>query len=159
MRTLTWLTILAGVLIVGARDLPAADDAGAEAAQKELARLEGTWKVISEEVDGQKTPDEMVRELNRQLTFKDGKLTVQQSGETLGVATLALDASKTPKAMDVEVVEGQGLGAKSLTIYEIDRDLLKLCGNILGTPPARPTEFATMPASGRILVVCERVKK
>lgn len=159
MRTLTWLVILAGVLIAPARGLRAADDAGAEAAKKELARLEGTWKGISEEVEGQKTPDDTVRENARMLLFKDGKLTVQMRGETRGVATLTLDVSKTPKTMDIEVVEGQGLGAKSLAIYEIDGDLLKLCGNILGTPPARPTEFATMPQSDRILIVCERVKQ
>jgi uncharacterized protein (TIGR03067 family) len=61
--------------------------------------------------------------------------------------------------MDLVIVEGPGKGAKSLTIYELEPDRLKICGTLFDAPGERPTEFAAGTGSGRILLGCEREKK
>jgi len=130
-----------------------ADDAKEEAVKKERKQFEGTWQVVSLEVDGNK-----VAENARKITVineSDGKWTIEVDGKVLARGTSTLDPRKTPKAVDLTQTEGEGQGKTSLGIYEFKDDTRKVC---YGQPDGeRPTEFSSK--KGHLLAVLKRVKK
>jgi uncharacterized protein (TIGR03067 family) len=129
----------------------AVDSTGVE---KELNKFQGTWTFESVEVGGKEAPAAEFKGMT--VTFQGDKYTVKKGDEVIQVATQKLDPSKSPKALDVTVVEGLNKGAVMLGIYEISGDTLKVCFDPEGKK--RPTEFKSTSGS-QILVVHKRVKK
>jgi uncharacterized protein (TIGR03067 family) len=66
-----------------------------------------------------------------------------------------IDPSKKPKHSDATFTEGE-LTAKTLGIYEVDGDNMKICYGLPGKD--RPTEFSSKPGSGQVLIVYKRDK-
>src|SRR5262249_30475710 len=102
--------------------------------KKDLAALQGTWKVQSAEVEGESA---LYPEVSARLVVKDGK--VFYGGEEL--AGLTIDATANPRTIDLEyrkpkkVIEG---------IYQLDGDTLKLCVNRQADGvKERPTDFTS----------------
>jgi uncharacterized protein (TIGR03067 family) len=120
----------------------------------DLDKLQGTWKFVSMEQDGQPVPkaDEMPT-----ITFEKDKFEVKAGGQVVQAGTQVLDAGKKPKTVDATVTEGEGKGTTMLGIYELDGDNLKACFDTQGKK--RPTEFKTAAGSGHMLVSLKREKK
>ena len=140
--------------------LTASGGAGAQADNKadvetELKRFQGTWTFESVEVGGEKLPGDLFRGMT--VTYEGDKYSVKMGDTVVEAATLRLDPSKSPKALDSTVTDGPDKGRVHLCIYEISPDTLKVCFPE-GEGKKRPREFKTAPGSQTVLVVHKRVK-
>ena len=141
------------LLILGILFLLAAGDA-ADDVKKELAKFEGTWKIVSLETEQNKLGEDALKDFR--LKIEGDKFTaVENSGEVHG--TFKVDPTKKPKTIDITMKEGPMKDKTMLGIYELDGDTYKLCGDMQGK--SRPTEFAVKPGSGFVLEVLKREKK
>ena len=143
MRLQVMMVLVAGFLI-------AADDP-----KKEAEKLQGTWRLVSLEVDGKKaTKGEIKKE--QKMVVKGDKFTSTVDDKHSFKGTFKLDPAKKPKAVDAAVTEGQYKGKTLLGIYEVEGDMLRACY----APPGkeRPTEFASKEGSGNHLYVYKREK-
>jgi uncharacterized protein (TIGR03067 family) len=141
------------LLICGVVFLLTAGDA-AEDVKKELAKFEGTWKLISLETEQNKIGEDALKEFR--LVIEGDKFTAkEQSGEVHG--TFKVNPTKKPKTIDITMKEGPMKDKTMLGIYELDGDTYKLCGDMQGK--SRPTEFVVKPGSGYVLEVLKREKK
>ena len=82
---------------------------------------------------------------------------MKADGKEVWKGTSTIDPMSQPKTIDFVPTEGANAGQTYLGIYQIEGDARKVCF----APPGkdRPTEFASKPGSGHILVAFEREKK
>jgi uncharacterized protein (TIGR03067 family) len=133
------LTALAGCL------LPAAD----ASTQEEMARLEGTWQLVSAEADGKRLPDDQARQIR--VVIKAGKHTVYFGDKPIAEGVqFKVDPSKRPKQVEDTLPDGR----KVRGIYELDGDALRSC--VAAPDKERPTEFTGKAGSGFTLRVFKR---
>jgi len=145
-RTLT-ASALAVLLLLPAALLRAAD------APKGDKDLEGTWEAIACVRDGKDAPLDQRAPV---ATIEGDHLTFKIGDETRK-ATLKVDATKTPRTMDVVFEDGPHKGETVKVIYEVKGDELKVCH---GDPGAdRPTELSSKEGSGLMLMTFKRAKK
>jgi uncharacterized protein (TIGR03067 family) len=137
---------LLAVLAVG---LLVAAEAPKDDAKSDLKKMEGSWKLAAGETDGDKIPEDGLK--NSSLKIKGEKYDAKL-GDSTHEGKLTLDATKKPKTMDATDGDNTVKG-----IYELKGDELKICI----APPGqdRPTEFASKAGSGHILMVWKREKK
>ena len=140
------LVLGAGVLAAGGED---------DAIKKDRKLMAGTWRVISYEKDGKKTPAEQL-EKTRSIFSADGKAMVQREGKTIIKGNFKIDPTKKPKQSEATYTEGELKGKTVLGIYEVDGDSMRICFSISGKD--RPTEFSSKPDSGHVLIVYKRDK-
>lgn len=71
---------------------------------------------------------------------------------------ITLDSSRSPKAIDLQVVDGPEKGNLYKGIYVLEGDHYKICRH---TKPGqdRPATFATYPESGLMMNVWKREKR
>ena len=141
------------VLVLAAGLALAADDAKKDPLDEEYAKFEGTWQIVSLEVDGMKLPAETIKD--SRLIIKGKEFTMKEKIATYK-GTFTIDAGKKPKTIDLKFTEGPEKGNTSYGIYELDGDDFKLCLTI--TAKDRPVEFATKAKSGLGLEVLKREK-
>jgi uncharacterized protein (TIGR03067 family) len=141
------------LLLLGIVLLLAADDAKDEV-KKELARFEGTWKIVSLESEQNKLNEDSLKDIRLKLEG-DKFTTIVNDGENHG--TFKVDPTKKPKTMDITMADGDMKGKTMVGIYELEGDTYKLCVDMSGK--SRPTEFAVKPGSGFVLEVLKREKK
>jgi RNA polymerase sigma-70 factor (ECF subfamily) len=152
----------ARILIVAALGLMAVAAAppGKPATASDSDALQGTWCLAAVEVNKQTIPLENLKDGNTVLV---GTLVVKGDNYTFHLGksrlelTFRMDPSKTPRAIDLTVVEGQLKGQTYHGIYKLEGDTYTICRPTL-PDKARPTEFATRPDSGLMLVVWKREK-
>src|SRR5262249_35094149 len=127
-----------------------------DAVQKDRKAMQGSWKVVSFEIDGNQPFDE--EQLARiKATFDgSGKLTIEADGSTVLEATTKIDPSKKPKAIDIAYTEGDMKGQTALGIYELKGDTFRYCRAAPGKD--RPTAFSSKAGSEHALVVYKREK-
>jgi uncharacterized protein (TIGR03067 family) len=130
-----------------------AGDGNQEPRDMDYAKFEGTWQVVSLEVDGMKIPQETIKE--SKLIIKGKEFTMKEK-IAIYKGTFSIEPSKKPKTIDIKFTEGPEKGNTSLGIYEIDGDDLKLCLSV--TAKERPTEFTAKPKSGHGFEVLKREK-
>jgi len=65
--------------------------------------------------------------------------------------TYSIDATKSPKEMDIRPEIGPGAGKVVKAIYEFNGDKLRVC-YALQDGTERPKEFKTAPDSGQLLI-------
>jgi uncharacterized protein (TIGR03067 family) len=123
--------------------------------EKELKKFQGTWTFESVEAGGKKSPADELKGLT--LIFEGDKHTVKKGDEVIQVGRQKLDPSKSPKTIDVTMIEGPSKGAVMLGIYEISDDTLKVCFDSEGKK--RPTEFKSPAGSETFVNVHKRAKK
>jgi uncharacterized protein (TIGR03067 family) len=140
-------------LVLAAGLSVAADDKDKDVLDKEYAKFEGTWQIVSLEVDGMKVPEEAFKE--SRLIIKGKEFTMKEKIATYK-GTFLIDPTKKPKTIDMKFTEGPEKGNTSLGIYELDGEDFKLCLTI--TAKDRPTEFAAKAKSGLGLEVLKREK-
>jgi uncharacterized protein (TIGR03067 family) len=138
-----------GLLVVAGA--VAADTTDAEAAKKEYARFEGTWKFVSIEVGGEKTPENSFEK--SRLILEGSHFTLREGGGAYK-GTFTFDLTTKPKQIDITFTEGPEKGKTSRGIYELDGDTYKICISVSGKD--RPTAFVSKPGSGHILEVLHR---
>ena len=131
----------------------AADEVKKEPLDREYARFEGSWQVVSLEVGGMKMPEKSLKDAR--LIIKGKEFTMKDRIAAYR-GTFSIDIGKKPKTIDMKFTEGPEKGNTSYGIYELDGDNFKLCLTITGKN--RPTEFAAKPKSGHGLEVLKREK-
>ena len=123
--------------------------------EKEVKKLQGAWTIVSSEAGGKKLPADDLKGLI--VTFEGDKHTVKNGDKVIQVGTQKIDPFKSPKTIDVTMIEGASKGAVMLGMYEFDGDTLKVCFDPAGKK--RPTEFKSPPGSDNFVNVHKRVKK
>ena len=120
---------------------------GDAATDKDKKILQGKWEVVSLMFRGM---DQPVPPGGIVLVFTGDKVESIKGGKTIKTGTFKVDASKTPKTLDlVEASETQ------FGIFEFKGDdEIKLC---MGK--TRPTAFSSTPDNDQGLVILKRVKK
>ncbi len=107
-------------------------DAGQETPlQKEWKRLEGTWKPVAYESDGEKVEGEAFQKseiAGRVLTIEEGKYRLTSKDGPPYEAKLTINPTAKPKRMELTVtLDGKTQVGRS--IYELDGDTLRICTN------------------------------
>ena len=118
--------------------------------EKELAKLQGTWKVVSTVRDGVEATADEVKGMGL-ATFKGSKFYWGENEEGLGGTIVSIDPTKNPKTIEYDYG-----GAIYRGIYEIDGDTFKDC--LTNESEKRPKEFTSKPGSGNQLMIHKRVK-
>jgi uncharacterized protein (TIGR03067 family) len=121
--------------------------------KNDIDNLQGTWNIVSLEVDGNKMPESMLG--GSQITVKGTRFdTVSMGAAYSGVLTL--DESAKPKTFDLKFTDGPEKGNTNLGIYKLDGDTWTLCLATRGK--IRPKTFATKPGTGIALETLKRAK-
>jgi uncharacterized protein (TIGR03067 family) len=140
--------VVAALLAFALTGFAFADDA----VERELAKFNGTWQLISAEKDGKKTPEDVVKKIK--VVMKDGKHTVYFGDDTVvKEVPFIVDPTKTPKRVTDTLKDGQKING----IYELHGDTLKSCVAAAGKD--FPTEFSAKEGTGQTLRIFKRVKQ
>lgn len=141
-------------LIVIAASLIAADSPKDDV-KKELEALKATWTFTSFEINGQKAPEDAIK--NFKLIVSGNEMTIKVGGEVkFGIKQL--DGSTNPRIIDLEYKEGPQKGNVFEGIYHVDGDTLKICVHATPNVRQRPTEFTGKENSNQMLIVFKREK-
>lgn len=123
----------------------------------EAKLLQGTWQVIDLQANGEKKPDDEIKQM--QIIISGDDLVIKPDGEGRR-CKFTLDTAKTPKAIDLVPGDGPSKGKTFPGIYSLQDGKLRLCINIFRQHTGqRPTEFKTQPGDGTAFVTLERVKQ
>ena len=123
--------------------------------EKEAMKFQGEWNIESSITGGTEIPADQLKGFL--LIYEGDKHTLKFGDKVFQVGTQKIDPSKSPKTIDMTMIEGPQKGAVMLGIYEIDADTLKVCFDPQGKN--RPTEFKSEAGSQNFLNVHKRVKK
>src|SRR5262249_45019185 len=131
-----------------------AADAPKDEVKKDLDKLQGTWKLVSGEQEGEAMAEDGLKAAK--LTVTGDKFSIKL-GDFEGDGTQKLDPTKKPKTVDAVGTGGQTQGMTYLGIYEFSGDSLKQCYAQPGDE--RPKEFTTKSGTGRFLFVWKKESK
>ena len=106
-------------------------------ADADLKALQGSWTVISLAEEGMQLPEKEIQAL--EVVIVKNVLTVTEKGKVIAQYQFTLDASATPRAIDVTHLIGKEKGMKNPGIYEVDAKALRICLDETGK--LRPTAF------------------
>ena len=127
MLTTTFL-LVCSLALAAADDPPKKDDADV---------LKGTWKALSVKQGGQIVPEEFVKS----MTFNfDGKKYVQKVQGQSEEGNYSIDASQSPKTIDLDIKTGNDQGKKQIGIYKIEDGKLTFVVAMAGSKD-RPKSF------------------
>lgn len=125
----------------------------------ELQKFQGSWVMISAEMDGKKVHDAHVKQ--SRITFVGDKveiITPHQHKDKIVASVAKLDLTKNPKEMHWVRTVGPNAGATTIAIYEFEGpDQYKICFDPAGL--AVPKKFGTKAGSGHIWHTWKRVKQ
>jgi uncharacterized protein (TIGR03067 family) len=108
----------------------------------EIAKLQGTWKLVAAEAAGRPLPKEILEKLVSMVIQGDAFTETFKGKENdPDRAKIRVDPSKSPKEIDFADAEPEAGKEPNvhLGIYEIDGDTLKICISRPGMP--RPKKF------------------
>ncbi len=138
--------------------LAAAQVAG-PGAEAELQRLQGTWVLISAEMNGKTVHDTHVKQTIS--TFIGDKFEIiapHQHKEKILATITKLDLTKNPREMHWVRTTGPNAGITMIAIYEFEGpDQYKTCFDPAGVEV--PNKFGTKEGSGHIWHTWKRVKQ
>lgn len=155
MKRSLFAFLVVGFFLPALAPIVAADEAKDEAISKDRKTIEGTWKIIALEVNGNKAKEEDARKLTA-VNGSDGTWKLRSEEKQISEGTSVIDPTQKPKTIDFTPTEGGGKGNQHLGIYELGEETRKLCFAPAGK--SRPSEFSSPSGSGHVLVIFERVK-
>ena len=136
---LVLILLPAGLMAQDKKPGPAAD----------VAALKGKWKIISAQFDG-KEPGQAGE---RTLEFAEKDFTAYDGKKKIRTLNYSLDSSAKPPRINLTRA---GTDVKSLGIYQLDGDDLKIC---YGEPGAeRPVRMESNEGKKNFLLILKRVK-
>ena len=141
------------ILLLLAANLIAADAPKQDSTKKDIERIQGTWKLVSLEADGDQGPPEIVAKLK--LVFKGEALTFTPGEPGFSNYTFKLDTSAKPPRFDMTFAEGPNKGKKLPGIYSLEGESLKIC---FGPADQHPKELTAKAKSGQVMYVLKREK-
>jgi uncharacterized protein (TIGR03067 family) len=147
MRVHGLLVVAAALMIAGDKK----DDAKAEA-----KKVQGTWTIVSVEVNGEKMADEDKKNVGIKMTLKGDKYAIE-GGERNHTGTFKVLTDTKPKGMDCMPDAGDLKGKTIQAIYELKGDKMKVCYDI--SCKTRPEGFATKGKDQYVLIEFKREKK
>ncbi len=148
-------TSIAVALLAATVSLPLlAADAKQEAIDRDHALTKGTWRIVTLVVNGNTVNEDDARKITV-VNGAQGEWEILVDGNRMMRGTSTIDPTTTPKEIDATVTEGDGLGRKTLGIYETGEKTRRVC--YAAAERSRPGEFTSDPGSERTLVVFERV--
>jgi uncharacterized protein (TIGR03067 family) len=150
------MLVLAVGLLFATIALAAATVADEAADKKDKEKLQGTWTAVSGEKEGKEDPEAK----EHTLVFDGDKFSVKKGDKIVVRGTFKIDASKSPKTMDIEISEGPEdvKGKTAQAIYALDGDDLTWCVAEPGSSD-RPEKLATKEGVKHMLVKLKREKK
>jgi uncharacterized protein (TIGR03067 family) len=116
--------------------------------ERDLDRLQGTWNVVSMEMDGQKMSGGGAR-----IVVRENRFTTIAMGATYE-GTVGIHQTTAPKSFELHFDEGPEKGNTNFGIYELDGDTWKICLATRGSE--RPKGFAAPPGTGIALEILQR---
>jgi uncharacterized protein (TIGR03067 family) len=155
MKASLRMILTAGFCLAGISLLAAVDDAKQDAIKKDRKKYEGTWRVTSLEINGNKSSEEDAKKI-AVVNKADGTWILQVDGGKITEGTSEIDPTKNPKTIDFMETEGDNKGKIVLGIYELGDDTRKLC--YAGPGKERPSDFSAPAGSGRVFVEFKREK-
>ena len=154
MKTRCALILVVSLLVVSA-------GAGQDNPNKEdLDKLRGAWLAVSLVNDGKTLLDDKTpppKGPATTLAYDGTKWMIKVGDKTVAAGIFKIDATKTPKEIDILDESGMKNDKTKLGIYELDGDTYKFCLAPAGKP--RPTEFTSKAGSGHSLGVSKREKQ
>jgi len=149
--------MLAGALAIltSMSAIASADDAKDKAIENDRKLLEGTWRIVFLEINGNRSKDEDARKFTV-VNGSDGKWSLHSEGKEIIKGTNAIDPTQKPKQIEITLTAGQDKGKSFLGIYELGEKTRKLCFAPAGKN--RPTAFTSTSGNEHILVIFEREK-
>ncbi len=120
--------------------------------------LQGTWKIIELEANGEKKPAEDFE--GWKVVVKGDDFWLEKPSGLDPKLKFKLDRGKSPNTIDLTVQEGKDKGQVAPGIYAFDNGKLRLCINIFGDRTIRPKEFKTQDhdGTGYAILVREKTK-
>ncbi|WP_339687202.1 TIGR03067 domain-containing protein [Gimesia maris] len=149
------LLVGALALLMSMTTLASADDAKEAAIKKDHKLIEGTWRIKTLEVNGNKAGDADASKFTV-VNGADGAWRLRSEGNEVAKGTSTIDPTQKPRTIDFMPTSGQDQGQTLLGIYELKKNTRKLCFAPAGRN--RPTEFSSTAENQHILVTFERVK-
>jgi uncharacterized protein (TIGR03067 family) len=143
------LGFLAVTLLLGA------DQSKKDETAEDVKRIQGTWILLSIEKNGELVPAETLK--GRMLTVKGDDAVLMQGEEVYSRSKQKLDATASPKQIDITQIEGKEKGKVSKGIYLLEGDDLTICYVYPGD--GRATDFKAGKDSGCILLKFRREKR
>jgi uncharacterized protein (TIGR03067 family) len=131
-------------------------DAPKDDVKKDKDKLQGTWKTVTVQEDGEKKDDTE----DHRLIFSGDEFCIKKGDETVIKGKFKIDSSKKPKQIDMDITQAskeEFEGKTAVGIYELDGDTLKWCVKKPGKGE-RPKEFASDHGSSHLLVTFKREK-
>src|SRR5581483_3471826 len=96
-----WVVVVASLAACGTLRGEGEKGAGKDV----LKEIQGTWKFVSQEMDGKALPkDELAKQT---ITFEGDKWTVRRDGKVIQAGTHKFDPAKKPPQVDAAVTEGE----------------------------------------------------
>jgi uncharacterized protein (TIGR02246 family) len=126
-------------------------------ARQELDILQGKWKTVAGEAEGEPFPSNGLPDF-AVVIGADGKSTVQTPQEESKL-TIKVNGNKNPKTIDNLHETGNEQGKWQYGIYKVEGDRFTVCMSTAGsTESDRPKDFTTKNTT-HVLFVFERVKE
>jgi uncharacterized protein (TIGR03067 family) len=125
-----------------------------DAVAKDLAKLQGEWAMVSGVADGMPMPEALLPTAKR--TCKGDEVTVVVAGQVIMRAKVTIDPSKTPAAIDYDVLEGPTKGKKHLGVYAFEGGQFKSC--FAAPDGERPGDFTSKEGDRRTASVWKRAE-
>jgi len=159
MKTIVGVLLIGvGISLAGRTGAALAGPPDDAAAKEELAKFQGTWRVVEVEENGERASADKLREWDATVEIKGDKHTLKARGVSLGAVTIKIDPTTAPKRYDMFVLPAARDKDKDTQgIYELDGDTWKFCEDKSGK--GRPTRFSGAAGTGWVLVVMKRDKK
>ncbi len=131
-----------------------------DASKADLAKLRGTWLTVSLVNDGKTLVDESTPPTpgpTTKLAYDRTNWIIKVGDKVVATGVFTVDATKTPKEIDILDESGMTNDKTKLGIYELKGDTYKYCLAPAGKP--RPTEFTSKAGSGHSLGVSKRERR